>query len=57
MRRPRFAVDAQARGHIDMYASFAALDAAFDAKQISENSYVRQLQLLEQWDTIQKEGR
>jgi len=57
MLRPRFSVEGQDIGHIDVAASFDALDNAFDQGRISENSYIRQLQLLEQWDTIQKEGR
>lgn len=57
MLRPRFSVEGQEFGHIDIGASFEALDVAFEQGKISENSYIRQLQLLEQWDKIQKEGR
>ena len=55
MVRPRFSVQVQGAtaNRLDIEASITALTTAFEAKQISETEYNRELMKLQQWDTLQ----
>ena len=50
---PRFSVPGQIPGHIDAQGSAAALEAAFQAGNISPESYQRQRALILKWLRIQ----
>ena len=54
--KPRFFVPGQRRNFIDVDASFESLDAAFDAKLLTETSYLRQLSLIERWEGLQADA-